>query len=128
VNSSNNTVSNVNLGTPTTSDNCGVRTITNNAPSSYAVGTTTVVWTVKDAAGNTTTATQTVTVNVAAKKKSNAVTGSVFADVTKENNTTEETLQVVVAPNPSTTYFTLVLKSKNDMPINLRVFDEAAGS
>ena len=122
VNSSNNTVSNVNLGTPITSDNCGVKTTTNNAPSSYAVGTTTVVWTVKDAAGNASTATQTVTVTVA-KKKTNATTNAL--GVTKENNTNEEDLQVVVAPNPSTTYFTLVLKSKNDMPIALRVFDEA---
>jgi hypothetical protein len=36
------------LGTPTTSDNCGVATVTNNAPASYSVGTTNVVWTVVD--------------------------------------------------------------------------------
>jgi len=55
----------VNLGTPTVSDNhspaSGI-TVTNNAPASYPVGVTTVTWTAKDAAGNTKTATQTVTV------------------------------------------------------------------
>ena len=57
-----NTASNVNLGTPVTADNCSVTSVTNNAPSVYPTGTTTVTWTVTDAAGNTTTATQTVTV------------------------------------------------------------------
>ncbi|KIQ17035.1 hypothetical protein RT99_19640, partial [Flavobacterium sp. MEB061] len=52
------------LGTPTTTDNCtGTITVTNNAPSSFPIGITTVTWTAKDAAGNTQTFTQTVTVN-----------------------------------------------------------------
>ncbi len=49
------------LGTPTTSDNCTV-TITNNAPLSFQIGTTTVIWTVTDAAGNESSAEQTVTI------------------------------------------------------------------
>ena len=36
------------LGTPTTADNCGVSTVTNNAPVQFPVGTTTVIWTVTD--------------------------------------------------------------------------------
>jgi hypothetical protein len=52
----------VNLGTPTVSDNCGVATITNNAPATFPVGTTTVTWTVTDNNGNSATATQLVTV------------------------------------------------------------------
>lgn len=51
-----------NLGTPVTSDNCSVASVTNNAPSTFPVGTTTVTWTVTDGSGNTATATQTVTV------------------------------------------------------------------
>ena len=39
------------LGTPTTADNCGVSTTTNNAPVQYPVGTTTVTWTVTDTHG-----------------------------------------------------------------------------
>ena len=54
--------SNVNLGTPNTSDNCGVAGTTNDAPASYNVGSTTVTWTVTDVNGNTATCTQTVTV------------------------------------------------------------------
>ncbi|HST54146.1 MAG TPA: DUF5011 domain-containing protein, partial [Pyrinomonadaceae bacterium] len=54
---------NVSLDTPTTNDNCSVASVTNNAPSSFHSGTTTVTWTVTDAAGNTATATQLVTVN-----------------------------------------------------------------
>ncbi|WP_445738394.1 HYR domain-containing protein, partial [Mariniflexile sp.] len=53
---------NVNLGTPTASDNCSAVTLTNNAPLSFPLGTTTVTWTATDASGNTATCEQTVTV------------------------------------------------------------------
>jgi hypothetical protein len=53
---------NVALGTPVTGDNCGVASVTNNAPASYPVGSTTVTWTVTDIHGNSTTTTQVVTV------------------------------------------------------------------
>ncbi|MCA1636423.1 MAG: HYR domain-containing protein [Acidobacteria bacterium] len=53
---------NVSPGTPSTGDNCGVQSVTNDAPSSFPVGTTTVTWTGTDASGNIATATQTVTV------------------------------------------------------------------
>ncbi len=56
------TASSVTLGTPVTADNCSVASVTNNAPATYPTGTTTVTWTVTDAAGNTATATQIVTV------------------------------------------------------------------
>ncbi|WP_372754526.1 HYR domain-containing protein, partial [Mariniflexile sp.] len=54
--------SNVTLGTLTFTDNCPNATITNDAPASFPIGNTTVTWTVTDAAGNTATCTQTVTV------------------------------------------------------------------
>jgi len=50
------------LGSPVTSDNCGVVTITNDGPAIYPLGSTVVTWTVTDAAGNSATATQNVTV------------------------------------------------------------------
>jgi len=53
----------VDLGTPTVDDNCGVDTVTNDAPAQFPVGDTTVTWTVTDLGGNTATCTQTVTVN-----------------------------------------------------------------
>lgn len=52
---------NVVLGTASTSDTNTVET-TNDAPSVFPVGTTTVIWTAKDEVGNTQTATQKVTV------------------------------------------------------------------
>ncbi|MDF7813550.1 HYR domain-containing protein [Hymenobacter sp. YC55] len=56
------TASGVVLGTPVTADNCTVASITNNAPANFALGSTTVIWTVTDGAGNTATASQTVTI------------------------------------------------------------------
>ncbi|WP_194977158.1 HYR domain-containing protein, partial [Aquiflexum lacus] len=53
----------VDLGTPTTSDNCGVEEVSNDAPESFPVGTTMVTWTVTDVNGNSETAQQTVTVS-----------------------------------------------------------------
>ena len=50
------------LGTPTTSDNCGSVTVTNDAPSVFPIGDTTVTWTVEDVAGNIETCTQTIQV------------------------------------------------------------------
>ncbi len=55
--------SKVALGTPVTSDNCAVASVTNDAPAIFSKGMTLVTWTVTDTSGNQSTATQTVTVN-----------------------------------------------------------------
>jgi len=52
----------VSLGNAVATDNCGVVSLTNDAPSVFPLGTTLVTWTARDAAGNTGTCTQTVTV------------------------------------------------------------------
>lgn len=52
----------VSLGTAVTADNCGVASVSNNAPAAFPVGTTIVTWTVTDIHGNASTATQSVTV------------------------------------------------------------------
>jgi hypothetical protein len=52
----------VSLGLPVSSDNCGIASVTNDAPTSFPVGTTTVTWIVTDNNGNTSSVTQTVTV------------------------------------------------------------------
>ena len=54
--------SGVDLGSATTDDNCSVASVTNDAVEPYALGDTTVTWTVTDSSGNTATATQIVTV------------------------------------------------------------------
>lgn len=53
---------NVNLGQPSASDNCGVASIENNAPPVFSPGVSLVVWTATDQAGNSASCTQTVTV------------------------------------------------------------------
>lgn len=53
---------NVILGTPVFADNCGTPTVTNDAPATFNIGTTTITWTATDADGNATTSQQTVTV------------------------------------------------------------------
>ena len=50
------------IGTATATDNCGVPTVSNDAPSSFPIGDTTVTWTATDATGNTATCTQVITV------------------------------------------------------------------
>ena len=55
-------VTNVDLGEPVATDNCGVTSVSSNAPASYSVGTTFVVWHAYDAAGNQGSCTQEVTV------------------------------------------------------------------
>jgi len=52
----------VTLGTPVTGDNCSVSSVSNNAPSSYPLGATTVTWTVADNHGHTATAAQVINV------------------------------------------------------------------
>jgi len=78
------TASGVALGTPATSDNCSVATVTNNAVEPFALGSTTVTWTVTDGSGNTETATQVITVTDTEKPKITAPANiSVNADAGK---------------------------------------------
>lgn len=50
------------IGTATASDNCGIQTVSNDAPVFFPVGTTMVTWTATDIHGNTAVTTQQVTV------------------------------------------------------------------
>jgi gliding motility-associated-like protein len=55
-------ITGVALGSPIVNDNCGIWSITNNAPITYPIGTTTVTWTIVDLHGNSATTTQDVVV------------------------------------------------------------------
>ena len=70
------------LGEPATSDNCGVKSYSNDAPAVYLLGETTVTWTVIDDSDNTATATQTVTVvdSTAPTAVANAITLNVASE------------------------------------------------
>ncbi len=52
----------VSLGTPYVTDNCGIASVTNDAPAVYQKGVNLVTWTVTDKSGNTRTCVQRVTV------------------------------------------------------------------
>ncbi|MEM3065574.1 MAG: HYR domain-containing protein, partial [Candidatus Nitrosotenuis sp.] len=67
------------LGTPTVTDLVGVLSVTNDAPSTFPLGETTVTWTATDVAKNTATAIQKVTVKDTKAPKINAP-----ADITVE--------------------------------------------
>jgi hypothetical protein len=54
----------VTLGVPATSDNCGVLTVSSNAPAQFTVGTNLVTWTVVDIHDNTNTCQQRVVVEI----------------------------------------------------------------
>ncbi|CUR51207.1 conserved protein of unknown function [Nitrosotalea devaniterrae] len=62
VNATSSTGTIVTIGNAVSSDNVHVDSITNNAPSSFQFGNTTIVWTAKDEAGNTANATQIIQV------------------------------------------------------------------
>src|SRR5690242_8864731 len=52
----------ISIGKANATDAVGVESISNNSPSAFKIGTTTITWTAKDAAGNISNATQTVDV------------------------------------------------------------------
>lgn len=52
----------VNLGTPEAKDECGIVSLTNDAPEEFPLGTTVVTWTARDVGGNETTRSFNVTV------------------------------------------------------------------
>ena len=110
------TASGVTLGNPTTSDNCGVKTVTNDAPSVFPLGTTTVTWTVTDDSENIQTATQIVTVkdtqkpsiSAPADKTVNADSGTCTASgVTLGNATTSDNCGVKTVTNDAPSVFPL---------------------
>src|SRR5574338_472383 len=75
------------LDTPKVSDLVEVQSITNDAPAKFTLGQTTITWTVTDTAGNTNTATQTISV-----VDTTAPAITVPADVTQEATSKDGTI------------------------------------
>ncbi len=104
--------STVNLGTPIVSDNCGIPTVTNNAPATFPLGVTLVTWTATDAAGNTSSAIQTVTVvalancssSITAVPENNTYTGGVPTNIYLGYGPQRVTLRVNATGGTSYTY------------------------
>ena len=93
--------SNVSLGGPTQSGQC--YTLTNDAPTVYPIGSTTVTWTATYTDGSTTTSTQTVTVNDAnlpwVSIQSNTTVSSNSAAVVLDPNATSGATQNINGAN-----------------------------
>jgi hypothetical protein len=116
VTTSGSTATGVLLGTPVTSDNCSGANVTNDhASTTYPLGNTTVTWTVTDAAGNTATCTQTVSVT------SNVITtvtcpGNITAAVNNAGCTRIVTYNVSYTGNGATLAQTSGLASGSAFP------------
>ena len=76
----------VELGSPSTSDTVGVAAVTNDAPSSFKIGDTVVTWTATDAAGNSASSKQVVTVQDTTKPKISAPTDVIVEATSVSDN------------------------------------------
>jgi gliding motility-associated-like protein len=107
------TASSVALGSPTTSDNCGVASVSNDAPATFPIGSTTVTWTVTDNYGNTATCTQEVvvtddedpTISCPSDITTSADAGSCFATVALGSATTADNCGVASVSNDAPAQF-----------------------
>jgi uncharacterized repeat protein (TIGR01451 family)/gliding motility-associated-like protein len=111
-------ISDVKLGIPFVEDNCSVLNISNDAPASFSVGTTTVTWTVTDDSGASATCKQFVTVTspVDAKDDSGTINGKTggLAVVSVLNND----ILNCTAVNPSMVNVSLVSSSNPNITLN----------
>ena len=103
------------LGSPVVSDNCAVASVTNDAPSLFPIGTTTVTWTVTDASGNTATASQLVNVVDQVAPEANAP-----ADVTVNPNNFCEATGVDLG-TPQATDNCTIASIVNDAPASFPI-------
>ncbi|MBP7462955.1 MAG: HYR domain-containing protein [Bacteroidales bacterium] len=102
------TASNVDLGTPVSSDNCSVASVENNAPEEFPIGETEVEWIVTDGNGNTAYCSQWVTI-----LDPNAV----------YSNPKPETIQCLISPNPATEWALLDIYTPESTRVSIRLFD-----
>ncbi|MBL7950886.1 MAG: HYR domain-containing protein, partial [Flavobacteriales bacterium] len=125
------TATGVVLGTPVTSDNCAVASVTNNAPAVFPLGSVVVTWTATDNAGNNSTCAQTVTVidNVPpvalCQSATISMNGSGIANVTPaqvDNGSTDNCAIVNMTVSPGS-FNTIGTHS-----VTLTVFDAAGNS
>ncbi|NHM05529.1 beta strand repeat-containing protein, partial [Flavobacterium celericrescens] len=109
------TATGVTLGTPVTSDNCSIVSVSNDAPAVFPLGTTTVTWTVVDGSGNTATATQLVTVT-------DVVVPTITAPAAITINTNDDCYAInVVLGTPVTSDNCSVVSVSNDAPASFSI-------
>ncbi|MFY9299754.1 MAG: HYR domain-containing protein, partial [Candidatus Nitrosotenuis sp.] len=98
----------VSLGQAIATDESGIKSLTNNAPTEFPLGITTVIWTAIDNAGNVGIATQTVTVGDS--------TPPVFSSISDISMEAKGTQNEVDLGNPAVTDLVGVLSVTNDAP------------
>jgi hypothetical protein len=98
----------VELGKATANDESGIKSLTNNAPSEFALGITTVIWTAVDGSGNMGIATQTVTVGDS--------TPPVISNLSDMVSEAQGAQNKVNLGNPAVTDSVGVLTISNDAP------------
>ena len=99
------------IGVASATDNCGVVTPTNNAPLTFPIGITPVIWSVTDSSGNTVSATQLVTVSDTIAP---LITPPADVVVTTDINSCEAT--GVILGNPTTSDNCTVGSVSNNAP------------
>jgi len=109
------TATNVDLEAPTT-NSCQGESLTNNAPSEFPLGVTTVTWTLEDAEGNTITCTQNITIidqiapemsclddmEVTINENSTFTIPNFTTSLTIQDNCDTSNLSIVQTPNAGT--------------------------
>jgi len=98
----------ISLGQAIANDESGIKSLTNNAPTEFPLGITTVIWTAIDNAGNMGIATQTVTVGDS--------TPPVFSSISDISVEAKGTQNEVDLGNPIVTDIVGVLSVTNDSP------------
>ena len=107
---------NVDIGVASATDNCGVGVPSNNAPAAFTPGITSVVWQVIDAAGNTVSATQLITVSDTIAPLNNAP-----EDLTVNTDLNLCTASGVVLGVPTTGDNCSVAAVTNNAPVNFPI-------
>jgi hypothetical protein len=120
------------------SDNCGISTTTyvvtgatsrngsgNNASGKFNLGVSTITWTVKDAAGNTSVCSTTVTLNNCATRGTNDPGPTEVQENpdVKVPVIGDGGLKVKVSPNPTENYFRLTVQSSAKEAVEIKVYD-----
>jgi len=104
------------LNPATASDNCAVTSLTSNAPTNLPAGTSTVIWTAKDAANNLATCFYSVTVTCGSAPNAMATKNKVVKAIDND-------LGLALSPNPAHQEVLITISGIQDESADLSIFD-----
>ena len=118
---------NVALGVPSaTNDNCGILLVTNNAPSSFGVGTNTVTWTAVDTSGNLATCQQKVIVRDTTNPTITCPTNLVFTADSVQGGRSNVTFTVTATDNCIVTNLVSIPATNSTFPSGVTIVTNIA--